>query len=1180
MSAISEVVVAIRSQVDGLKSGLSEARSGIEGMGQSMQNVGKQVSDVGMGMTKMVTGPIVGLAAGLTGLAKGFSNTGVQVSKYAAQAGLGVEAYQHMTYWGEQNNVATQDMNRALGRLNQRMGRAADGNEKYTKALEGVGVNMDDVRNGTLSTEDAMMTAMSTLAGMTNEQERSAVASELFGTQLARRLLPALQDGSMTMEEARKEAEELGLIMSEDAVQAAMDFDTSWTRMTNVMKGMFLPIAVQVMEFFNNQLFPAIQERMLPAIVQFGEFLGKLGERFNSLNSSVQNSILIISGIAAAIGPTLVVAGKFITSIGKLAPLFSALLGPVGIAIGVLTGLSLLFVALWNNSEAFRDGVIGAFERIKSAVMGFITPWVEAFSYITGGYDDMREQIEQYGGSVEEHLGQRTMSAVSTIRNAIGGVRDFISGVVDRITDLWNRHGDTLLSTVIAGYELIRSGVSEVLSYIGGLIGTALENITSFWDQHGATVTETVMNMVDRVRDALTNLVESVGPIWESLKNLFSSLKPILTLIASVVGGVLVTAWGLAISIFNAAVSAIGPLINAVVNLVDMVVNTVLAIASFIYGDWSAAWDYLGKAGEQAINFLKNIWTGIANFFKNLVTSIYDYFHGLYMTLVGNSIIPDMVNAIVKWFGNLVKWVIDFVRGLVDGVIDWFRNLSSEMNTVFDTIADIIQSVWSYIQDTFSNALSFLSALVSGDFQGMRDAINNQMQNVRELISNIWNSIRSFFAEILTSILSNIRERFLNMLQTITDRINNTRERINSVWTAIQAFFATVLTTIITNVRERFQEMVSNITDRINQARETVNSVLNAISTIFSTILSTVLSTVTDRFNSVRSTIDSVLTAARNIVSNMLNNIRDTFQNIFSSLRDTVTSSFENVRDAVQKGMDAALNVITSMFDSFREAGRGLIDMVVQGIGNAASSVTEAVTGVMQSARDLLPFSPAKEGPMSDLDKLDFGGPMAKSIEKGEKPIAHAMRELMQSVKDEIDKALKDSVQIMLGFMPEFKDVGKTLGEEIAEGIRESMESVKSASRDIAEEARKAGSSVSNAHEQTFNDTGRSIRSALQDLGVEFEHGTTGFAISDNLDGKQGTTATGGMAVSRDVYEEALKAVRSTGLGEGGGIPMRQDRQPQNIEIHQTFNRSSNPSDEKRQQSKAMKNATRDWGFA
>jgi hypothetical protein len=35
-----------------------------------------------------------------------------------------------------------------------------------------------------------------------------------------------------------------------------------------------------------------------------------------------------------------------------------------------------------------------------------------------------------------------------------------------------------------------------------------------------------------------------------------------------------------------------------------------------------------------------------------------------------------------------------------------------------------------------------------------------------------------------------------------------------------------------------------------------------------------------------------------------------------------------------------------------------------------------------KKARDFLPFSPAKTGPLSDLDKLDFGGPISDSINK------------------------------------------------------------------------------------------------------------------------------------------------------------------------------------------------------
>ncbi|MEJ9158845.1 carbamoyl-phosphate synthase large subunit, partial [Bacillus cereus] len=72
-----------------------------------------------------------------------------------------------------------------------------------------------------------------------------------------------------------------------------------------------------------------------------------------------------------------------------------------------------------------------------------------------------------------------------------------------------------------------------------------------------------------------------------------------------------------------------------------------------------------------------------------------------------------------------------------------------------------------------------------------------------------------------------------------------------------------------------------------------------------------------------------------------------------------------------------------------------LIEMMAKGIKSAASWVTDAVSDLAQKARDFLPFSPAKTGPLSDLDHLDFGGPITDSIKLAFPQVGGLMSDLL-----------------------------------------------------------------------------------------------------------------------------------------------------------------------------------------
>ena len=53
--------------------------------------------------------------------------------------------------------------------------------------------------------------------------------------------------------------------------------------------------------------------------------------------------------------------------------------------------------------------------------------------------------------------------------------------------------------------------------------------------------------------------------------------------------------------------------------------------------------------------------------------------------------------------------------------------------------------------------------------------------------------------------------------------------------------------------------------------------------------------------------------------------------------------------------------------------------------------MTDTVQDVVQGIRDFLPFSPAKRGPLRDLNRLNFGGTISEGIIKGKSAIQDAM---------------------------------------------------------------------------------------------------------------------------------------------------------------------------------------------
>lgn len=88
---------------------------------------------------------------------------------------------------------------------------------------------------------------------------------------------------------------------------------------------------------------------------------------------------------------------------------------------------------------------------------------------------------------------------------------------------------------------------------------------------------------------------------------------------------------------------------------------------------------------------------------------------------------------------------------------------------------------------------------------------------------------------------------------------------------------------------------------------------------------------------------------------------------------DKISTTFSNVCTTIH-------NTITSLGERLFTAGQNLVNSIVDGIKSKYSAVTDTVGKLAQDIRDFFPFSPAKRGPLRDLNRIKFGETVASSI--------------------------------------------------------------------------------------------------------------------------------------------------------------------------------------------------------
>ncbi len=257
-------------------------------------------------------------------------------------------------------------------------------------------------------------------------------------------------------------------------------------------------------------------------------------------------------------------------------------------------------------------------------------------------------------------------------------------------------------------------------------------------------------------------------PLFKELWNAIQPLLPVLKVLGQVIGVILVVAIGLLVGILTGLIKAFANVLSAVVQIVGGVVRVftglvqiISGVITLIYDVITGQWGKIGadlarvmagiinvfKGGWEIITgVVKAAWGAISGFVGGLVQGVIAFFTHLWSALVGHSIIPDMINAIITWFVSLASRVLGLVTGLVSGVIAWFGNLAVQ---AILRVLNMINSIVGFFQSLPGRAISAvgnLLGMLSGFFSGLAgQAVQwgaNIIANLASgIIGNIWNAL-------------------------------------------------------------------------------------------------------------------------------------------------------------------------------------------------------------------------------------------------------------------------------------------------------------------------------------------------------------------------------------------------------------------------------------------------------
>ena len=358
------------------------------------------------------------------------------------------------------------------------------------------------------------------MAGLTDEQKQNALVT-LFGQEALSGMMVLMEAGPEELDELTKAYEDCGGAAEEMA-----------NIMLDNLKG-DVEAASGALETLKLNLYDYLE----PAMRQAVQAAGGLIDSFNELDDSTKEVVYKVVGLAAAAGPAMAALGGIVGIVGKLVPLITALVSPMGIITG---GLALMAIAAVDANNDIGKAFEGIAKKAKSALK-------QADANITNTFKTISSRIPALAKSIANGFSDIIPGVIDVAGSAVVGFMDTITDNAQNIADI----GKSIITSLAEGLSnniprlipaaanmivsigaaLIRN-VPSLVEAVGSVVGSIFEGIRNAdWKSLGLEIISAIGDAISGLVDVFTGWFESAkeavqniswGDIWESIKSGFN----------------------------------------------------------------------------------------------------------------------------------------------------------------------------------------------------------------------------------------------------------------------------------------------------------------------------------------------------------------------------------------------------------------------------------------------------------------------------------------------------------------------------------------------------------------------------------------------------------------------------------------------------------------------------------
>ncbi|MFA2591701.1 hypothetical protein ABR772_07055 [Bacillus cereus] len=421
------------------------------------------------------------------------------------------------------------------------------------------------------------------------------------------------------------------------------------------------------------------------------------------------------------------------------------------------------------------------------------------------------------------------------------------------------------------------------------------------------------------------------------------------------------------------------------------------------FANWAAGLQS-STAFQDFVNFVKTSTPVIMDFIGNLVLTLWDIIQALapvsiqvvqlandFMTWARESGALDaalgLVSDAIQFVVDNANWLIPLVAALWAGfktfsilisVATWIDDTGKAINKVIEIgklfgswILDAIKllgrlsmtllaSPWFWVVAAIAAVIA-IGVLLYQNW----DEVKKYAQELWDKVKDAWNGMTKAVGDAYNDMVQSVKDwwnetkqKWNDMVESANSKAEEMKQKVVQKYERLKQDAVQKLLGLYSDAKNKWNQMKQDAQDKVEEMKQKAIQKYEQMKREAVQKLLEMVNDVREKFNNMvnaaEEKVDSMGRAAKNMMNGFVEGVRN---------------GFNDAVNKVRSGVNDMYNQFTGYFRTFYNSGKGLLGSFVNGITSGFGDAVSAVSRGMSNIRAYLPFSPAKKGPLSDLDK-------------------------------------------------------------------------------------------------------------------------------------------------------------------------------------------------------------------